>query len=60
MDRGSIHLHGHTHGKINNSEINIKYKRMDIGIDWKEFRPYSLNEILKIMNKKQCKEHHEI
>ena len=57
MDRGAIHLHGHCHGKINDCETNQKYKRMDIGIDWKEFRPYSIDEIVEIMNKRKIKAH---
>lgn len=57
MDIGSIHLHGHCHGKINDCEINTKYKRMDIGLDWEEFRPYSLDEILEIMEKRAIKKH---
>ena len=28
---------------------------MDVGLDWKEFRPYSLDEILKIMEKRKIK-----
>lgn len=57
MDRGSIMLHGHCHGNINDCETNTFYKRMDIGIDWKEFRPYSIDEIIKIMNKREIKAH---
>ena len=57
MDRGSIMLHGHCHGKINDCETNTIYKRMDIGIDWKEFRPYSIDEIVRIMNKRKIKAH---
>lgn len=57
MDRGSIHLHGHCHGNINNCEINTKYRRMDVGMDWKEFRPYSIEEILEIMKERKFKEH---
>ena len=57
MDRGSIMLHGHCHGQINDCETNTIYKRMDIGIDWKEFRPYSIDEIIKIMNKRKIKVH---
>jgi len=30
---------------------------MDVGIDWKEFRPYSLDEILEVMNKREFKKH---
>lgn len=57
MDRGSIMLHGHCHHTIDNCETNTKYRRMDIGIDWKEFRPYSLEEILKIMETREYKKH---
>lgn len=58
MDRGSIQLHGHCHHMLDKTSItNIKYRRMDIGIDWKEFRPYSLEEILKIMNRREIKKH---
>lgn len=57
MDRGSIMLHGHCHGNINDCETNTFYKRMDVGIDWKEFRPYSIEEIIKIMNKRKIKTH---
>jgi calcineurin-like phosphoesterase family protein len=28
---------------------------MDVGIDWEEFRPYSIDEIVKIMNKRNVK-----
>lgn len=57
MSKGVIHLHGHCHGKINSCETNTKYKRMDVGLDWKEFRPYSLDEILEIMKKRENKKH---
>jgi len=58
MDRkGSIMLHGHLHHKLDKCELNTKYRRMDVGIDWEEFRPYSLEEIVRIMNKRNKKEH---
>lgn len=57
MDRGSIMLHGHCHGKINDCETNTLYKRMDVGIDWNEFRPYTLDEIIEIMSTRQTKKH---
>ena len=57
MERGSIHLHGHCHHTLDGCEINTKYRRMDVGIDWKEFRPYSLDEILEVMNKREFKKH---
>lgn len=58
MDRkGSIMLHGHVHHKLDNSNLNTIYKRMDVGIDWKEFRPYSLEEILNLMKNRKNKKH---
>ena len=59
MDKGSIHLHGHSHGKLNNNELNIKYRRMDVGLDSYEFRPYTIDEIIHIMDKREIKKHHK-
>jgi len=58
MDRrGSIMLHGHTHHLFDNNPINIQYRRMDVGIDWEEFRPYSLEEIMFIMSNRKYKKY---
>lgn len=58
MDRkGSIMLHGHSHHKLDDSETSYIYRRMDVGLDWKEFRPFSLEEILRVMNKRPHKTH---
>jgi calcineurin-like phosphoesterase family protein len=58
MDRkGGIMLHGHCHHTIDNCTDNTVYKRMDIGIDWKEFRPYSVEEITGRMYKRKLKKH---
>jgi calcineurin-like phosphoesterase family protein len=38
--RGSIMLHGHSHGKI-----PLKRRRVDVGVDSWEFRPVSLDEV---------------
>lgn len=58
MDRkGAIMLHGHVHHKYDNHPVNVNYRRMDVGIDWSEFRPYSLEEILKINLKKEKRTH---
>lgn len=58
MDRKeSIHLHGHSHHKLDYDDNNIFYKRMDVGIDWEEFRPYSLEEILDVMKERKIKRH---
>lgn len=60
MDRkGAIMLHGHCHHNIDNCDINRMYKRMDIGLDWEEFRPYSIDEITRKMNKRLNKKHIE-
>lgn len=58
MDRkGGVMLHGHCHHKIDNCETNTLYKRMDVGLDWQEFRPYSFDEIIKTMSKRDKKIH---
>lgn len=57
MDRGSIHLHGHCHAVLNSRETNTRYKRFDVGLDWSEFRPYSLEEILDLMKNREIKPH---
>ena len=58
MDRtGAIMLHGHVHHKFDKHELNTKYRRMDVGIDWEEFRPYSLEEIVRVMSKRERKQH---
>lgn len=49
--RGVIHLFGHSHGSLEGIG-----KSMDVGIDTNSMYPYSLEEILKIMNKKEIKE----
>ena len=58
MGHGSIMLHGHCHHTIDSCETNMQHRRMDVGIDWKEFRPYSIDEVVKMMNKRNVKKHH--
>lgn len=41
---GSIHLHGHSHGKLKYHE-----RAIDIGVDCWNFYPISLDEILKLV-----------
>lgn len=49
---GTIHLHGHSHGSLKNPDY-YKRKVMDVGIDTHpEFRPYHIDEIYRIMNRK--------
>lgn len=43
-ERGSIHLHGHTHGNIDNTGL----LRFDIGVDCCNMAPISLDEVLKL------------
>lgn len=51
--RGTIHLYGHTHGKMGDYG-----KSMDVGVDvahrlFNEYRPFSIDEIFDIMSKKE-------
>ena len=59
MDRGSIHLHGHSHHTKDYTDLNMYTKRMDIGMDWEEFRPYSWEEIKEIMGDRKIKKRYE-
>ena len=57
MDRGSIHIHGHTHHTLDNSEINKKYRRIDVG--WTIEKPvYLLDDIILQMKNRDIKEHY--
>lgn len=58
MDKGSIHCHGHSHHSKDNTEISLKYRRMDVGMDWKEFRPYHLDEVL-LLKLKEIRKRYE-
>lgn len=60
MDRGAWMLHGHVHGMFNDHPINKNNKRMDVGVDWKEYRPYSFEEIKKIMDKRVISKHEDL
>lgn len=58
--KGSIHLHGHSHGSLKDKEY-YKRKVLDIGIDaHPEFRPFHIDEIMKIMDKREVNiiDHH--
>jgi calcineurin-like phosphoesterase family protein len=59
MDRGSWMLHGHCHGTKDYTDLNMYSKRMDVGMDWEEFRPYSWNEIKEIMKEHKIKQRYE-
>lgn len=59
MDRDSIHLHGHCHHTKDYTDLNMYSKRMDVGMDWEEFRPYSWNEIKEEMKERKIKKRYE-
>lgn len=45
---GSIMIHGHVHGALDHSDLNLYHKRIDV--DWGKFhRPVSLDEIVVLM-----------
>lgn len=53
--KGSIMLHGHTHGNIDNKNVADGVKRIDVGVDsayklFGKYRPFRLNEIVDIAN----------
>jgi len=49
LNKGVIHLHGHVHLPPHRRFGNGK--RMDVGVDGNGMDPYSISEIVKIMNK---------
>jgi calcineurin-like phosphoesterase family protein len=44
--QGSIHLYGHSHGKLPSLD-----KSMDVGVDAMGYKPIKLERILEIMDK---------
>lgn len=45
---GAIMIHGHVHGALDHSDLNLYHKRIDV--DWGKFhRPVSLDEIVVLM-----------
>jgi calcineurin-like phosphoesterase family protein len=48
MRKGTIHLHGHSHGKL-----KTKTRRLDVGVDTHDFRPWSLDEVFTKMKLKR-------
>jgi len=63
MNDGVIHLHGHVH--LPPDKKLSKGKAMDVGVDGNGMQPYSVNEIISIMNKQPVaklslpQDHHE-
>src|SRR5690606_30214942 len=56
--RGSIHLYGHSHMSLEHSPWG---KSMDVCIIGNNYYPYELNDIIKIMDKRNIKiiDHHD-
>ena len=50
LNKGVIHLHGHVHLPENRKFGNGK--KMDVGVDGNNMDPYSIDEIIRIMNKR--------
>lgn len=50
MGKGVIHLHGHVH-LLENKKFG-KGKKIDVGVDGNGMDPYSIDEIIKIMDKR--------
>jgi len=50
LNKGVIHLHGHVHLPDNRKFGNGK--KMDVGVDGNGLDPYSIDEIIKIMDKR--------
>lgn len=56
MKEGYIHLHGHTHNKLDNSELNTIYRRFDVSI-YKNgtFHIYSYEELRDLLLSRKTK-----
>lgn len=63
MYAGNIMLYGHSHNMLEDfldKDTQEPYKTMDVGVDTREdFSPYSLTEIIEIMDKRFTPELHE-
>lgn len=55
MHRGAWHLHGHSHGSMKSFG-----RRLDVGVDTHDFRPYSFQEVKSIMDARaiESRDHH--
>lgn len=54
---GSWHLHGHSHGTLPSPDTMA---RMDVGVDTNDFKPYSYEDVKRVMTRKVFKpvDHH--
>jgi calcineurin-like phosphoesterase family protein len=51
LNKGVIHLHGHVH--LNKMLKFGNGKKMDVGVDGNDLNPYLIDDIIKIMNKRE-------
>ena len=51
LAKGVIHLHGHVHLSPNNKFGNGK--KMDVGVEGNDLKPYLIDDIIRIMNKRE-------
>jgi len=51
LNKGVIHLHGHVHLSAQNKWGNGK--RLDVGMDGNDYYPYSLSEIVHMMDRRK-------
>lgn len=49
-EKGSIHLHGHTHGGKSTHDMTEKPNRMDVSVEAINYTPISIDEVIKILN----------
>jgi calcineurin-like phosphoesterase family protein len=51
LNKGDIHLHGHVH--LSNDKKFGRGKKMDVGVDGNNLKPYSIKEIIELMNERE-------
>lgn len=50
LSKGVVHLHGHVH--LNSANKFGNGKKMDVGVEGNDLKPYLIDDIIKIMNKR--------
>lgn len=56
--RGSIMLHGHTHGSVQRFNQNVR--RLDVGVDVHDWYPVNLETVISINRDKPSLDHHNV
>jgi calcineurin-like phosphoesterase family protein len=51
LNKGDIHLHGHVH--LSNDKKFGRGKKMDVGVDGNDLKPYSIKGIIELMNERE-------